>query len=84
MRVILNIHSSFNDIDKKAAAFHNSRVYSDTELLNAYVGSLSLGQEEVSEIYKSAILNRMADAGLFYNLLDNIERLDEEVEKEND
>lgn len=47
MRVIFNIHSSFNDIDEKAIASHNSRVYSDTELLNAYVDSLSLGQEEV-------------------------------------
>lgn len=78
MRVIFNIHSSFNDVDKKALASHNSRVYSDSELLNAYVDSLSLGQEEVSVIYRSAILNRMADASLFYPLLDNIERLEEE------
>ena len=75
MRVIVNVYSScLSQEERLQGARHNSRVFTAEELLNNFLNTIILGDEEVYKIYKDAILNRMKDSEILYSLLDNIER----------
>ena len=75
MRVIVNVHSPYLSKEEKLqGARHNSRVFTAEELLNNFLNTIILGDEEVYKIYKDAILNRMKNSEILYSLLDNIER----------
>lgn len=74
MKVIVNVHSPYLSKEEKLQdARHNSRVFTAEELLDNFLNTIILGDEEVYKIYKNAIINRMKDSEILYSLLDNIE-----------
>ncbi len=74
MRKIINIHSSYfnnKEEERLQSAKHNSLVFTAEELLDNFLNTIILGDEEVYKIYKNAIINRMKDSEILYSLLDN-------------
>lgn len=62
-----------SDKEKIQMSIINTKIMTPEELLNAYVTALYRGLEDVANVYKSVILNKLHDSEILYNILENIE-----------
>lgn len=71
---MINIYCYYySEKEKVEMSKINTKIMTPEELLNAYVTALYRGLEDVAIVYKSAILNKLHDSEILYNILDNIE-----------